>query len=159
MVVYIVQIMNNTSRALYYNNNESASVGMIGPKDQQMGRNAGIPSSNHRLDPVPYRTSGNRIKLQFSGSDSQLLLQDDDWEFRIEGPVPYSGTNARGWYGKLEDGAKYILRVDEVVDGMVKCAGLTFLKYEDKYRVSDSRIDSRKIQHATVCVALVLFSL
>lgn len=161
MTVSIVQVMNNTSRTLNYNNLVTGYKFDIAPKTQQYENDGWIPSSNFHDDTVPaydYSEPTSHIELKLDNGP-RVDISEDDSRFRIVGPVDGTSERAEDWYGSLESGGQYILRVDEVNDGQAKRAGLSFLKYEDKYKVSAGYIVSQVIQHAGPLVALVLMAI
>lgn len=88
-----------------------------------------------------------------------MEISDDNWKFRIVGPVDGTSERTEARYGSLVNGGKYILRVDEVNDGKAKWCSFTFLAYEERYKVTVGHIASRLIQHASPIVALVLMSI
>ncbi|KIL58325.1 hypothetical protein M378DRAFT_333223 [Amanita muscaria Koide BX008] len=158
MTVSIVQVMNNTSRTLHYHNLKNGKKIDIGPKTQQFENNAWIPSSNFYDDEVPSYSSGHSINVWLENGPT-LEITDDKWRFRIVGPVAYTNERAEDWYGTLTSGGQYILRVDEVDDGRSKNCGLSFLTYEDKYRVTAGYIASQLIQHAAPITGMVLMAI
>jgi hypothetical protein len=159
MPIGIVQVMNNTSRTLHYHNLESCHTIHINPKTQQNGNDGSwIPSSNFYDDTVPF-SSSNHIRIWFDKPDAVVKISDDNWRFRLVGPVPYPSESVEDWYGSMSNGDKFILRMDEVQSGKTMNCGLTILKYEDKYKVTGGSIASQLIQHAVPVVALVLFAI
>ena len=157
MPVGIVQVMNNTSRTLHYNNLESGRKIDIPPKSQQHESNGWIPSSNFYDDRVPWRSS-NHINVWLDNGP-MVEISDDNWQFSIVGPVPHTGERAEARYGSLSNGGKYILRLDNVDHGAANHCSFTFLAYDDKYRVGAGYIASQVIQHAVPVVALVLMAI
>jgi len=161
MVVYIVQVMNNMSRTLHYHNLESGKEISLKPKTQKYENNGWIPSSKYSEDAIPFRHSNHINVLPKNGYKSGPIVEisDDDWKFRIVGPVSYTNERAEVRYGDLGRNDKYILRLDEVHDGKITNVGLTFHKYEDKYKVTADYIATQLIQQLAPVVALVLMAI
>lgn len=158
MPIGIVQVMNNTSRALHYKNNESGHKIDIDPKTDQYEDEGLIPSSNFYDDTVPYKSS-DHIDVWLGDDGTKVKIADDNWRFYINGPVDYTSERSELWRGSLDNGGQYILRVDEVNDGGYTYAAITIYKYEDKYNVSASYIALQLIQQAGPVVALVLMAI
>ncbi|KAM6503847.1 hypothetical protein JOM56_000790 [Amanita muscaria] len=158
MTVSIVQVMNNTSRTLHYRNLKTGQQIDINPKTQQFENDGWIPSSDFHDDEVPSRSSIWHINVWLNNGPT-VEITDEKWQFRIVGPVAYTNERAEDWYGTLTSGGQYILRVDEIDDGRSKNCGLSFLKYEDKYRVTAGYIASQLIQHAAPITGMILMAI
>jgi len=159
MVIAIVQVMNNTSKTLHYYNHETQRSLEVKQKTQQYEKRGWIPSSSFHHDQVPYRCSGFHIDIWLGDAGPRAEIQDDDWKFRIAGPVSYSRKKIVDRYGSLISDGHYILRVDEVRDGRVRNAAFTFLEYRHEFKSVDGHVASRTIQQAAVVVGLVLLTI
>jgi len=156
MPVSIVQVINYANGTLHYHNLKSGykfdvAENTLGPEASGL-----IPSSNFYNDPVPLRqgTDDDRIKVWLDDGP-RVDISDYDFQFYVSGPVRYAEGNLADLYGDLEDGGKYILRLDEIYDGGTRTCGFTFLKYEEKLRVTTGYIGMWDIQHATSIAALI----
>src|SRR6188768_1105089 len=157
MPVGIVQVMNNTSRTLHYENLESGHKIDIDPRTYQYDHNGWIPSSRFHDDTVPFRGS-NHINVWLNNGP-KVEISDNSWKFCLVGPVSYANERAESSYGSLVNGGQYILRLDEINDGWTTNCGFTFLKYEDKYKVTGKYVASQVIQHAVPIIAIVLMAI
>jgi len=163
MPVGIVQVMNNTSQTLNYENLESGHLITVPAKTQQYENDEGwIPSSNFYDDGVPfYGSSHIRIWLGDQGADNspKAQISDDNWKFHIIGPAPFTSEQFEGTYGSLSNGGQYIMRVDEQKDALSLNVALSFLKYEAQYKVTVGWAVLQTIQNAAPIVAVVLMAL
>ncbi|TDL20799.1 hypothetical protein BD410DRAFT_899300 [Rickenella mellea] len=157
MVVYIVQVMNNTSRTLHYHNLESDKKIDIQPKTVRYENNGWIPCSKYYKDAVPYKAT-NHINVRLNNGPT-AEISDDRWKFGIVGPVSYTNTREEYRVGDLKSGGQYMMRVDEIHDGRETNVGFTFYEYEDKYKVTATYITLQLIQQLGPVVALVLMAI
>lgn len=157
MTVYIVQVVNNTSRTVHYRNLETGHKVDIEPKTDQYENNDWIPSSNYHDDAVPHwKSSHIEVKLD----DGPVVdLSDNNGKFRMVGPVEGTSERAASEYGSQSRSGQYILKLDEVHDGLVKSCGFTFLEYEDKFKVTAGHVASQLIQQAAPVIAMVLMAI
>src|SRR5688572_14227665 len=131
----IVYVANNTSRTLYYHNIESDYKFFIKPKEEKYENNDWVPISNFRDDTIPFHSSGRYIEIKLDNSPP-IKISDDKYQFTLVG---YLGVNDREetqqWYVPLENGEKYIIRVDEIIENGIRMPAITILKYdEDKFK-------------------------
>ncbi|KAF2839163.1 hypothetical protein M501DRAFT_764739 [Patellaria atrata CBS 101060] len=160
MPVGIAQVVNNTSSTLYYHNTESGHNDTVYAKSRDQENNSYIPSSNTTDDTLPYASSGHYLKLTVGGY-APIKISDDDWKFKIVAPVDYGGGGgeSEAWYGSLDNGSRYIIRVDEVKDEYNKYCSVTILKYQDRCEVTAGYIALQVIQQAAPIVAMVLLAI
>jgi len=158
MPVSIVQVMNNTTRTLHYYNRESGHGFDLDPKPEYYINDGLIPCSNYYDDQVPSQKSGQIAVKMGDGPNAQI--SDDNLQFCIAGFFICGGSwYAEDRFGPLDNGGKYILRLDEFASPGCGSFSLTFLLYEDQFRVTRRYIDCQSIQHAVPAVTAILMDL
>src|SRR4051812_24149117 len=102
MPVGIVQVMNNTSYMLYYNNLESGYTFHIPPKTQQYENDRLIPSSKFYDDTLPWYNSNRPDKhIEIKINDVIAKISEKHAKFNIITPVD---DLQEGQYGSMYNG-------------------------------------------------------
>jgi len=157
MAIGIVQVVNNTSTGIRYTNSESGHGFSVDAKTTELAKAQLIPSSSYHYDQVPYKSSGKVIEIRPQGGESrQLQITDDNYKFNITGYYDSSFVESSDRFGSLVSGGKYILRIDEVHDGISKRLGFSFLKYNDDCKAADNAVSSRVLQRAEPDSGIIL---
>ncbi|KAF3059508.1 hypothetical protein GL218_04974 [Daldinia childiae] len=112
MTIKIVQVVNNTSETLRYENLESKYSVEIKPKNPNWENNDWIPCSAYREDTVPTERSGKFIRITV-GKRAPFKLSDDRWRFSfVDYPDSDTREGVQRWFGSFDGGEKLVLRVD-----------------------------------------------
>ncbi|KAF8957608.1 hypothetical protein BDZ97DRAFT_1762864 [Flammula alnicola] len=164
MPVAIVQVVNNTSRTVNYQNTRTGYKISVPPRPTQWNPNW-LPSSSFSNDTTPFRGTGRvEVWLSEPGDNTKkgptVEISDHNWQFSMVGPVSYSQpqTRVESWHGNLSNGGQYILRLDEAYDGRTRCA-FTFLRYRNWLKFESGYITSQSLGEAAVVAGLILMAI
>ncbi|KDR77655.1 hypothetical protein GALMADRAFT_209935 [Galerina marginata CBS 339.88] len=139
MPVGIVEVINNTTGVLHYQNEESGyTFPPINPLSHFSGGvDAWLPKSTFHDDRVPFRSSGKFINVWINDGP-KMQISDNDWHFSVIGPFEHSVDRVESRVGVdgLCNGCQYILKVDQAG---AKQAYFDFIKYErSKFQTTDA---------------------
>ncbi|KDR77659.1 hypothetical protein GALMADRAFT_138730 [Galerina marginata CBS 339.88] len=135
MPVGIVEVINNTTGLLHYQNLKSGYTFTLPPLSHaQADSDAWLPKSTFHDDTVPYKSSGKYINVWINNGP-KVEISDDNWMFSLVVPTD-NLDKAEKKVASLSNGGQYILKVDQAA---WKQGSVDFIKYEySKFQATDA---------------------
>jgi hypothetical protein len=161
MPVGIAQLLNNTNFKLHYHNTESKLEFDVPVKTTQYENNGWIPSSDTTDDTLPWYNDDDpedhiiRIKV---GDNQDLKFSEKDAKFRVS--YPTSNGYETISMGGLDNGARYVIRLDESLrldSGSI--LSVSIYKYDDTLKASSGYIAASLLLSAGTVVAAALMAI
>lgn len=159
MPVGIMQVLNNTSSNIHYNNKESGHNFDLGAKTEQYENNGWIPSSGTKDDTLPWYDSGRDDKhIEIKVGTALLKLSERDSQFYYIYSVDHG--SAEKYLGSLTNGGQYVVRFDGVKEpsGNQELS-VSIYYYQDKLKTGSGYVFASLLQNVSANVASILMSI
>lgn len=160
MPVGIMQVLNNTTSTISYNNRESEYTFTLGAKAQQYENDGYIPSSDTKDDTLPWYDANRDDKcIEIQVGTALLKLSERDAQFYVSYWVDQGGDASMS-LGSLTNGGRYVVRFDGVKqpNGRHELS-VTIYNYQDKLATGAGYIVASLLYHISANVAAILMAI